>query len=770
MFRLKSLRLSNVRSVEQLELSIDPHGATALFGPSGVGKSGILDALPWCLWGDASATTVRRDGSTGPVEVTATIQIRETTIVATRRQTRSTAGTETTTAKLSIDGVRQPNVTAATLTRTMVELTGLTAKTFRGAFYMAQEQLTNLMVGTPATVQDTFEQLTGLDELSRTIDRMRDQCKEARIRAEALPGDPAHVQRTAIDADAARADTEDVRQHARSAAEKASQAHTVWKAADAHARRLQQRQLDARTSLEDVIAAEAVAAETDKALTTAKAAVHAAGADPARHPHRELRELQNWIDQWERLLVELTSHGSALKAETQAAATAHAAAAATRAAAAGIAINSLANRSDEAERAREHAQKRLIVAEKIDTRTSDVVTRLTEARTALARLNTSAVCCPTCQQPLRDAAAALDAIRIQLDGAESDAAHARRALSTARADAARTDRTAREIREEMTTAQTQLAKAEQTEDNARAVDIRRHDAAASLASVVTKITGRPVPPDPDRARQAALRVHARITEELTRTRRLLAVWESVHTAAEQARTASEELSRRRAKVLPSPDAAEVVDAVATADTAHSQLESLQAAAADAAADARGAEVAAMQLADIADDAATKWARKQQEMSRAEEARIARDLLIALRRDLLAEYCDTISAAATEIMQQLGGEHLGFHIDSSFIPQVVLSDGTTRATRQLSGGEKARAAVCAFIGIGRQLAGGGPPGMIFADEITAAQDEAFRREILAMLRALETPMIVVSHTADVLDIASHVIELQRPPMGTTQIAA
>lgn len=74
-------------------------------------------------------------------------------------------------------------------------------------------------------------------------------------------------------------------------------------------------------------------------------------------------------------------------------------------------------------------------------------------------------------------------------------------------------------------------------------------------------------------------------------------------------------------------------------------------------------------------------------------------------------------------------------------------------------------MCAFIGISRQLSGGGTPGMIIADEITAAQDETFRREMLTMLRSLEMPMIVVSHTADVLDIASNVIRLHRPPLGS-----
>lgn len=122
---------------------------------------------------------------------------------------------------------------------------------------------------------------------------------------------------------------------------------------------------------------------------------------------------------------------------------------------------------------------------------------------------------------------------------------------------------------------------------------------------------------------------------------------------------------------------------------------VQAAAADADAGARAAQVTAVQLADIADDAATRWSLKQEAADTAEESRIARDLVIALRRDLLGEYCDTISAAATEVMLRLGGEHLGFVLDNAFVPQVILPDGSTRATRQLSGGEKAQELRCAL---------------------------------------------------------------------------
>src|SRR5690606_13872819 len=130
MLRLKSLEITNIRSVEHMTLDVDPDGTTALYGPSGVGKSGILDALPWCLWGDTgsagSAAALRREGSTEPAQVTATVLIDSDEVVAVRRITRSEAGVESASAKLWINGVKQSNVTPASLTRIITELTGLT--------------------------------------------------------------------------------------------------------------------------------------------------------------------------------------------------------------------------------------------------------------------------------------------------------------------------------------------------------------------------------------------------------------------------------------------------------------------------------------------------------------------------------------------------------------------------------------------------------------------------------------------------------------------
>lgn len=773
MLRLQKLEITNIRSVEQLTIEVDPDGTTALYGPSGVGKSGILDAFPWCLWGDTgtagSAASMRREGSTAPAEVTATVLIGTDEVVATRRITRSEAGVESASAKLWINGIKQTNMTPAALTATITELTGLTAKTFRGAFYMAQGQLTDLMTGTPAEVQRTFEELTGLDDVTKRVQLLRDAVKVATARAEALPGDPDEVTRTAAESTEANVERDRLQQESNAAATDAAAARTAWQDANAEAKTLQQAERAAGAARDAVVAADAIVDDADRAAAAARDHLADLGVtvtgDPVEQRDAALRESAAV----ERDLVALTRHGVELKAAIAQESNARAAAEQARAAHEAADPDVLATAVTDAESAVDTARASHQDAVRAMHLAAAATTQREEAIATLSRAMDAAAC-PTCRQDVGDVAALIAEQQTILDQVRGDA-------DTARLDAGRLDRVHLNAEARLRTARAALANvaslarvAEHAEASAMEATQLADTAAATLAQLVATHNGGTTPTGRDNIHTAALTVHNELTGILTGARAVATGWNTLADTVARATAARDRAQQARDTVVDAPDPAVVTAAEARETAARTTLDTSQALASAAAAQAQAARATAMQLDGIADDAATRWEIKREAAEHAEETRIARDILIALRRDLLAEYCATISAAATDILARLGGEHMGFVIDEAFVPQVVLPDGTHRATRQLSGGEKARAAVCAFIGFSRQLAGGGTPGMLFADEITASQDEAFRRDMLTMLRALEMPMIVVSHTADVLDVASRVIRLQRPPLGSTQLAA
>ena len=164
-------------------------------------------------------------------------------------------------------------------------------------------------------------------------------------------------------------------------------------------------------------------------------------------------------------------------------------------------------------------------------------------------------------------------------------------------------------------------------------------------------------------------------------------------------------------------------------------------------------------------------RKLAALGQADILRHAAHMLAGLRRDLLAEYTATVSEAATDLLRQIGGEHIAFHIDERFVPEVVLGDGTHRPLRTLSGGEQARAALCFCLGISAQITGGSNTGTIIADEITAAHDDDTRHAIVELLRDLGWPLLIVAHSPEIMEIANRVAWLRKPDEASgTQVVS
>ena len=61
--RLHRLQLSNFRSHEALDLDLDAIACAAVVGRNGAGKSSLLAALAWCLYGEGKADSLLRHGS-----------------------------------------------------------------------------------------------------------------------------------------------------------------------------------------------------------------------------------------------------------------------------------------------------------------------------------------------------------------------------------------------------------------------------------------------------------------------------------------------------------------------------------------------------------------------------------------------------------------------------------------------------------------------------------------------------------------------------------
>jgi putative ABC transport system ATP-binding protein len=102
---------------------------------------------------------------------------------------------------------------------------------------------------------------------------------------------------------------------------------------------------------------------------------------------------------------------------------------------------------------------------------------------------------------------------------------------------------------------------------------------------------------------------------------------------------------------------------------------------------------------------------------------------------------------------------------AILDAVGLSDRARAKPRQLSGGQRQRVAVA------RALVG--EPGLILADEPTAALDRQSGGEVVRLLRDLArrrgVPILMVTHDPRILDIADRIVAMEDGRIATAEMA-
>jgi exonuclease SbcC len=190
MLELVSVNVENFRSFstgEFVPLGIG-QGMTAINGANGMGKSSIVHAAVWALFGitpdGVPVRALRRQGSEG--EVVATVVIRHDG--QTIEITRALRGrNDTTIASIKVDGVEQTNVSSKTATIWVQNRLNLDAEAFLTAFVVRQKELDSLVKARPADRRKTIERLAGIERMSAALDLARQDTRSASRLLEALP-------------------------------------------------------------------------------------------------------------------------------------------------------------------------------------------------------------------------------------------------------------------------------------------------------------------------------------------------------------------------------------------------------------------------------------------------------------------------------------------------------------------------------------------------------------------------------------------------------
>lgn len=191
---LHSIQLQNIRSYTQAHVSF-PMGNTLLWGDIGAGKSTILHAVEFALFGTLRTILpgdhlLRNGTSQGMVCLECTIEGKHVTILRTLKRTKQ--GIVQDEARLIINSVSQP-LTATELKSKVLELIGypndLLTKSkgliFRFTVYTPQEDMKRIIYDEPEIRLNTLRRVFDIDKYQRITDNakilnrsLREQCRK----------------------------------------------------------------------------------------------------------------------------------------------------------------------------------------------------------------------------------------------------------------------------------------------------------------------------------------------------------------------------------------------------------------------------------------------------------------------------------------------------------------------------------------------------------------------------------------------------------------
>ncbi len=216
--RLTRLALRNYRVfADHLELEV-PAGLVGVYGANGAGKSCLVGAVPWALFG--YSRTGNEEIRTAGVAHESLVEVefeheRHSYVV-----TRSVSGiNHTVRARACADGVLVSDGVRDTA-RYVRSVLGVDDAAFRASVFAEQKQLSAFAGTTPSKRRDLVLRLLGITPLDAARDRARHDAKAAR-------DDLARLRSLLPDLDALTATALDARQAARSTAAAAAAAGTV---------------------------------------------------------------------------------------------------------------------------------------------------------------------------------------------------------------------------------------------------------------------------------------------------------------------------------------------------------------------------------------------------------------------------------------------------------------------------------------------------------------------------------------------------------------
>lgn len=184
---LKNLQLTNFRQYQQLSLSFRD-GVTGIVGRNGSGKSTILEAILWCLFGNRGARTVKdtikRQTATGSEVCRVVLEFELGGKLY--KLSRSLVGKNNRSEANLIRQGELDTVTTREVDSYIVRLIGMNLKGFLSSFFARQKELNALTDARPGDRKDHLARMLGVGRLDESIEYLKEDIKLTRLKIETM--------------------------------------------------------------------------------------------------------------------------------------------------------------------------------------------------------------------------------------------------------------------------------------------------------------------------------------------------------------------------------------------------------------------------------------------------------------------------------------------------------------------------------------------------------------------------------------------------------
>lgn len=752
--RLKRIELSNIRSHEKAVFEPDDTGITAIKGPTGAGKSTIVDSLPWILFGTkppgvSRTLEIYRSGAEFPDDkcyAQAEISIDGADLRVTRKMVSKTGAVECVVEELADDGVTYTHLAGPAVSHSeeyIRKRLKMSDKGFLSAVFVQQKQVDNLISASPRERGEIIEKLTGIHGLTHSLDLARQESSTLKKAVKLSTVDENTVAELEETREEVTKDIEKLREKHITANERYDESSTKLKSNEAKIVTLRDevsRRKNAENRLSILVPHHETMSGRIETLKERRKSLRSkmqemsgygnldesreAAADASAAHSDALQELHSHKAEEDNLKKELRTSRSAIKESGYGS----------------------SDEVDEAVTKLDEQVKELRAAhEKAGASVSDVKAEGRSLRGAKKVLEEGEGTCPSCLQTVHDPVSALRTIDEQIDQAKSDLADAQEAKdkSSAELEGAKTEYDAAVKAQEAFATRSRVEaslKDTQAEVRTASSTVKLKEGAARVA---------------EKALYSVEQASSVQDEVKSVTRELEDAIDSSSKAANEI----QDLKKEKESLSSTSD-----ETLEKHEEAISKLRERTAKLSEGIVKIEGRILVLEERLSSIDrqieSEEANVARYKSLLKNAEEAEASVSVISDFRQDRIDNSVPAIAALASNLLGRFtDGQFIDLKIDSKFRVRVTRNDGAEFNVGLLSGGELSAAAMALRLAIGMMLSFGSSKNLLILDEVLTAQDGARSEIILNTIREVcEGQVIIIAHNDSIDSIVDQIVEV------------